>query len=127
MQLYSCTRDSSMPRAGARLSHVQNQSYTKRRKSAPACHDVNPCCANVTALKACAELVAAYVQMLFSSRVVPASETRLAACFMQVRSKPYGTGPDEALSQRLTEAETASAEAQRALHIANSSAAEAAR
>ena len=45
----------------------------------------------------------------------------------QVHSRPYGSGPDEALSQRLAQAETAAAEAQRALHVANTTAAEGAR
>ncbi|KAL3157009.1 hypothetical protein ABBQ38_001262 [Trebouxia sp. C0009 RCD-2024] len=45
----------------------------------------------------------------------------------QVRSRPYGSGPTNALSQQLAEAERGAAEAQRALHLANSSAAEAAR
>ena len=48
-------------------------------------------------------------------------------CIAQVHSKPYGSGPDEALSQRLAQAETAAAEAQRGLHVANTTAAEAAR
>ncbi len=48
-------------------------------------------------------------------------------CIVQVHSRPYGSGPDEALSQRLAQAETAAAEAQRALHVANTTAAEAAR
>ena len=46
---------------------------------------------------------------------------------MQARNRPFGSGPDEALTERLAQAETAAAEAQRALHLANSSAAEAAR
>ncbi|KAA6411758.1 MAG: hypothetical protein FRX49_13801 [Trebouxia sp. A1-2] len=46
---------------------------------------------------------------------------------LQVHSRPYGSGPDEALSQQLAQAETAAAEAQRALHVANTTAAEAAR
>lgn len=46
---------------------------------------------------------------------------------VQVHSRPYGSGPDEAVSQRLAQAETAAAEAQRALHVANTTAAEAAR
>ncbi len=52
---------------------------------------------------------------------------RILHCIVQVHSRPYGSGPDEALSQRLAQAETAAAEAQRALHVANTTAAEAAR
>ena len=51
----------------------------------------------------------------------------LPSCNAQVRSRPYGASPADALSQRVAQAETAAAEAHRALHIANSSAAEAAR
>ena len=47
--------------------------------------------------------------------------------YPQVRSRPYSASPADALSQRVSQAESAAAEAQRALHIANSSAAEAAR
>ena len=44
-----------------------------------------------------------------------------------MHSRPYGASPVGALSQQVAQAEGAAAEAQRALHIANSSAAEAAR
>lgn len=63
--------------------------------------------------------------------VVPLYQTRQQLArgpiCTQVQTRPYGSGPDQALSQRLAQAETAAAEAHRALHAANSAAADAAR